>query len=188
MSSNSGHFWSFTILRFRSLLLQLSHKINTSAPAGGCRRRPVSEPPQSSSVAVVPYSFRSFGLSSLLRSYCPRAKWIFGSLLSLFVPSWNKWQALEDEAEKGIEEAEHVAEVVEKVAELTEKVSAEIGEKLPEKSRMKDAAEAVEKYSKEIAHDALLAQHILHKVEEWKQKLDKSEADINEQMKKIVNK
>ena len=63
-----------------------------------------------------------------------------------------------------IEEAENAAEVVEKVAELTEKVSAEIGETLPEKSKVKEAAEVVEKYSKEIAHHALLAQHILHKV------------------------
>lgn len=63
-----------------------------------------------------------------------------------------------------IEEAENVAEVVEKVAELTEKVSVEIANKLPEKSKLKEAAQVVENYSKEIAHDAHLTQDILHKV------------------------
>ena len=69
-----------------------------------------------------------------------------------------------DEAEMVIEEAENVAEVVEKVAELTEKESTKICEKLPEKSKLKEAAEVVESYSKEIAHDAHLTQDILHKV------------------------
>ncbi|CAK9309154.1 unnamed protein product [Citrullus colocynthis] len=204
MSSKFGNFW-------RTLLLQLFHNIDTSAPGRGLTcHRPVSEPPQTSSLAMVPFRLNSFGsttyLSSLLRSYCSRmkydqkkdeaststfvffpgwAKWIFGSLLSLLVPSWNKLQTLEDEAEMVIEEAENVAEVVEKVAELTEKVSAEIADKLPEKSKLKEAAQVVENYSKEIAHDAHLTQDILYKVEEWKQKLDKSETTMNEiQIKK----
>ncbi|XP_038888803.1 uncharacterized protein LOC120078589 [Benincasa hispida] len=200
MSSKFGHFW-------RTLLSQLFHKRDTSAPDGGFCCRRVSEPPQTSSIDMVLFGFRGSTTytSSLLRLYCSRmrhsqekdqpststffffpgwAKWMFGSLLSLLVPSWNELKTLEDEAEMVIEEAENVAKVVEEVAELTEKVSAEIAEKLPEKSKLKEAAQVVENYSKEVAHDAHLTQDILHKVEEWKQKLDTSETIVNEQIKK----
>ncbi|KAL0559854.1 hypothetical protein IC582_000234 [Cucumis melo] len=205
MSSKFGHW--------RTMLLQLFRKTDNSSSTDVALHRPrrrVSEPLQgSSSVAmVVPFGSTTY-LSSLLRSYYGRprmrpqkqeikdhrpssstffffpawAKWIFGTLLSLLVPNWNKLQRIEDEAEMVMEEVENVAEVVEKVAELTEKVSTEISEKLPEKSKLKEAAQVVENYSKEIAHDAHLTQDILHKVEEWKQKIDKSKIDMNESNK-----
>ncbi|XP_022141966.1 uncharacterized protein LOC111012212 [Momordica charantia] len=213
MSSKSGHFWSSTVvLRLRSLL-QLFHKTENCHGGGGGGRR--SSPPPQSSVAMLPYTpcynqppiypmFRLFGSyftsatmklnrekdqSSTPYFFFPGwVKWIFGSLLSLLIPTWkqssNKLQTLEGEAEMVIEEAESVAEVVEKAAEIAEKASAEIAKKLPEKSKLKEAAEVVETYSKQIAHDAHLTQDILHKVEEWKQKLDKSETAINEQIRK----
>lgn len=62
--------------------------------------------------------------------------------------------------------AEAVAEVVEEAATFAEKVSSEVAEQLPEGGRLRTAAVLVEKASKEVAHEAHLAQDIIHKVEE----------------------
>lgn len=62
-------------------------------------------------------------------------------------------------------EVEKVAEVVEKVAEEAEKVSEKVAESIPDDSgKLKEAALWVEKASKATAHDAQLAQDLVHKV------------------------
>ena len=60
--------------------------------------------------------------------------------------------------------AETVVEVVEEAATFAEKVSSEVAEQLPEGGRLRTAAVLVEHASKEVAHEAHLAQDIIHKV------------------------
>ncbi|KAF5448458.1 hypothetical protein F2P56_028993 [Juglans regia] len=100
------------------------------------------------------------------------AKWILGSILALSLPLWNRdWGKLRriEEAEMVVEEVEIVAEVVEKVASVAEKVSAEFAEKLPEDSKLKEAALLVERVSKEAAHDAQLTTDFIHKADVLKE-------------------
>jgi len=103
------------------------------------------------------------------------AKWVFGSLMSIIMPFWKlKWGSLillEDKVEQVVEEVEVVVEVVEKVAETAEKVSAEVADKFPDNSKLKEAALIVEHISTVAATDAEMAEDVIHKVEELKRDL-----------------
>lgn len=106
----------------------------------------------------------------------PWGKWVMGSILSLLIPFWKlKWDKLrqiEGEAEEVIEGAEIVAEVVEKVATVAEKVSAQVADKLPDDSKLKEAALFVEHVSEVTARDAHLTDDFIHKVDEVKQEVE----------------
>lgn len=57
-----------------------------------------------------------------------------------------------------------MAEVVEKVATVFEHISAQVADKLPDDSKLKDAALFVEHVSKVTAEDAHLTEDAIHKV------------------------
>ncbi|KAF8044183.1 hypothetical protein BT93_A2229 [Corymbia citriodora subsp. variegata] len=106
----------------------------------------------------------------------PWVKWVMGSVLSLLIPywklKWDKLQQIEGKAEEVIEDAEIVAEVVEKVATMAEKVSAQVADKLPDDSKLKEAALFVEHVSEVAAHDAHLTEDFIHEVDEVKQEVE----------------
>ncbi|CAH2051891.1 unnamed protein product [Thlaspi arvense] len=110
-------------------------------------------------------------------------RWAIGSAISLVLSFWNnkriqKLKQIEGEAELAVEGVEAVAEMVEKVASATEKLAEEVTEKLPEKSKLKQAALVLENISKVAAHEAHTTQEFLHKVEKVTQDLDDLEAMI----------
>lgn len=79
------------------------------------------------------------------------------------------WLAIEfiecsDKVEEVVEEVEIAAEMVEKVAITIEKVSAEVADKLPDNSKLKEAALVVQHISSVSATDAQLAEDFIHKV------------------------
>ncbi|KAK3185102.1 hypothetical protein Dsin_032388 [Dipteronia sinensis] len=97
------------------------------------------------------------------------ARWILGSLLTLFLPLWkqklNQFQKIEGEAEMVVEEVEKIAEVVEKVASAAEKLSEEVADAVPDNHpKVKDTALFVERFSKATANDAQLTLNVIHKV------------------------
>ncbi|KAH7866120.1 hypothetical protein Vadar_015818 [Vaccinium darrowii] len=116
------------------------------------------------------------------------AKWVFGSLISIILPFWKlKWGSLillEDKVEQVVEEVEVVAEVVEKVAETAEKVSAEVADKFPDNSKLKEAALVVEHISTVAATDAEMAEDVIHKVEELKHDL----TDLGTMVEPVIDK
>ncbi|KAM0950858.1 hypothetical protein DsansV1_C04g0045901 [Dioscorea sansibarensis] len=95
-------------------------------------------------------------------------KWILGLIVTMMVPFWtNKWNnllKLEDEVKM-------TTKVVEKVATMAEKASAEIANKLPENSDLKQTILSVEKISEKTAKEAHLALDIFHKVDELKEEV-----------------
>ncbi|XP_039114606.1 uncharacterized protein LOC120249958 [Dioscorea cayenensis subsp. rotundata] len=95
-------------------------------------------------------------------------KWTLGLIMTVVVPFWtNKWNnllKLEDEVKM-------TTEVVEKVATMAEKASAEIANKLPENSKLKQTILSVEKISEEMAEEAHLALDVFHKVDELKEEV-----------------
>lgn len=96
------------------------------------------------------------------------AKWIFGSILSVFLPFWKQkreeLKRIEGEAEIIVDEVEHVAEEIEKVATVAEKVSEEVAEVLPENGKLKETALLIEHVTKATAYDAKLTQDFVHKI------------------------
>ncbi|XP_062177863.1 uncharacterized protein LOC133882674 [Alnus glutinosa] len=105
------------------------------------------------------------------------AKWVWGSILTFSLPlmwkqDWGKLRRIEGEAEMVVEEVETVVEVVEKVASVAEKISAEVADKLPAKSKLKEAALFVEHVSEEAVRDAQLTEDFIHKVDALKEDLD----------------
>ncbi|XP_077213978.1 uncharacterized protein LOC143848799 [Tasmannia lanceolata] len=103
------------------------------------------------------------------------ARWVLGSILSLFLPfckkKWEKLQKIESEVENVAEVIETAAEVVEKVAEVAGKVSSEVADKLPDDGKLKNAVLLVERVSNEAAKDAQTTIDLIHKVEELKQEV-----------------
>ncbi|KAJ6289956.1 hypothetical protein OIU78_025805 [Salix suchowensis] len=120
------------------------------------------------------------------------AKWILGSVLSIFLPFWKRkreeLKRLEGEAEIIVEEVGHVAEVVEKVATVAEKVSEEVAEGLPENGKLKETALLIEQVSKAAAHDAKLTQDFIHKVDALKHDIDDLKMMVDPVMEKIEQK
>ncbi|KAL0365180.1 UNVERIFIED_CONTAM: hypothetical protein Sangu_0615600 [Sesamum angustifolium] len=114
----------------------------------------------------------------------------FGSVVSLLMPFWkNKWDyllTLEGEAAKVAEEVEAVAEVVEKVATTADKALTEVANQLPDKSKLKEAAQVMEHVSNVAAHDAQLIENIIEKVGDVKQDLEELERMVEPIVDKIV--
>ncbi|KAL0335080.1 UNVERIFIED_CONTAM: hypothetical protein Sradi_4719900 [Sesamum radiatum] len=119
-----------------------------------------------------------------------RVKWLLGSVVSLLMPFWkNKWDyllTLEGEAAKVAEEVEAVAEVVEKVATTADKALTEVANQLPDKSKLKEAAQVMEHVSNVAAHDAQLIENIIEKVGDVKQDLEELERMVEPIVDKIV--
>ncbi|KAJ6866323.1 hypothetical protein NC652_037781 [Populus alba x Populus x berolinensis] len=96
------------------------------------------------------------------------AKWILGSILSVFLPFWKQkreeLKRMEGEAEIIVDEVEHVAEEIEKVAAVAEKVSEAVAEVLPENGKLKETALLIEHVTKATAYDAKLTQDFVHKI------------------------
>ncbi|KAL5854997.1 hypothetical protein ACOSQ3_004830 [Xanthoceras sorbifolium] len=113
------------------------------------------------------------------------ARWVLGSLLTLFLPLWKqKW----DKLYKIEGEAEMVAEEIEKIAEATEKLSEEAADKIPENhQKLKDTALFIQRLSKATAHDAQLTLNIFHKVDELKEDLNDLETLVEPIVDKIVH-
>lgn len=68
------------------------------------------------------------------------------------------------EAEVVMEEVDNVAKDVERVATVAEKVSADVAEKLPTHTKLKQIALLIERVSELAAQDAQLTQQFIHKV------------------------
>ncbi|XP_073261855.1 uncharacterized protein [Populus alba] len=89
------------------------------------------------------------------------AKWILGSILSVFLPFWKQKR---EELKRMEDEVEHVAEEIEKVAAVAEKVSEAVAEVLPENGKLKETALLIEHVTKATAYDAKLTQDFVHKI------------------------
>ncbi|KAK9943223.1 hypothetical protein M0R45_008839 [Rubus argutus] len=120
------------------------------------------------------------------------AKWILGSLLTVLISFWRDkyWgnlQKIEGEAEVVMEEVENVAEIIERVATVSEKVSAQVADKLPDHTKLKETALLVERVSEIAAQDAQLTQDIIHKVDALKQDLGDLKTLVRPVVDKIEN-
>ncbi|XP_073007159.1 uncharacterized protein [Typha latifolia] len=122
-------------------------------------------------------------------SFFTWARWTFGSILTILLPLWhNKWMGLlqiEGEVEMVADVVENTAEVVEKVATMAEKLSSDMADRLPEDTKLKEAAVFVERASKEIAEEAQLAQDIIHKVDKLVEEVETFLDPITEHGKKV---
>ncbi|XP_004292518.1 PREDICTED: uncharacterized protein LOC101310960 [Fragaria vesca subsp. vesca] len=119
-------------------------------------------------------------------------RWIFGSLLSILIPFWTHkyWrnlQMIEGEAEVVMEEVDNVAKDVERVATVAEKVSADVAEKLPTHTKLKQIALLIERVSELAAQDAQLTQQFIHKVDALKEDLEDLEKLVKPAVNKIEN-
>ncbi|KAG6741480.1 hypothetical protein POTOM_054740 [Populus tomentosa] len=118
------------------------------------------------------------------------AKWILGSILSVFLPFWKQkgeeLKRIEGEAEIIVDEVEHVAEEIEKVATVAEKVSEEVAEVLPENGKLKETALLIEHVTKAAAYDAKLTQDFIHKVDAVKHDIDDLKIMVDPVIEKIV--
>ncbi|KAJ8529912.1 hypothetical protein K7X08_036747 [Anisodus acutangulus] len=113
------------------------------------------------------------------------AKWLLGSILSIFLPFWKeKWDSFQ-RIKGEVEKVEGVAEVVAAVATKTENVMEGVAGKLPENSVLKEAAVSVENASAVVAKDAQLACNFIHKVEDVLQDLKDLEKTIESFIEKV---
>ncbi|XP_061355526.1 uncharacterized protein LOC133300054 [Gastrolobium bilobum] len=148
---------------------------NTKINANGAKKVKVQPEAPASTIFTFPHWLR----------------WVLGSVLSLVLPFWKyveKLQRIEGEAEVVVEEVEKVAEVVQKVATVAEKVSEDVAEMLPQDGNLQKAALMVEHASKQVAHDAQLAEEFIHKVENVKNDLDNLESFVEPVIDEIVKK
>nr|GMD04790.1 uncharacterized protein LOC109164889 [Ipomoea batatas] len=114
------------------------------------------------------------------------AKWIIGSLLSIIFPFWNGILKIEGKVEEVVEEVEEVAEVVEKVATAAENVIEAVADKLPANTILKEAVEAVEHATAQVAEDARNVTVFIHKAEEVKQDIESLETMVEPLVDKII--
>ncbi|XP_031131548.1 uncharacterized protein LOC116032939 [Ipomoea triloba] len=114
------------------------------------------------------------------------AKWIIGSLLSIIFPFWNGILRIEGKVEEVVEEVEEVAEMVEKVATAAENVIEAVADKLPANTILKEAVEAVEHATAQVAEDARNVTVFIHKAEEVKQDLESLETMVEPLVDKII--
>ncbi|XP_059311266.1 uncharacterized protein LOC132062790 [Lycium ferocissimum] len=116
------------------------------------------------------------------------AKWLLGSIISIFLPFWKeKWDSfrrIEGEVEKVAEEVEEAADIVAALATKTENVMEGVAGTLPENSILKEAAIAVENASAVVAKDAQLTSNFIHKVEDVEQDLK----DLEKMVEPIIEK
>ncbi|KAK6923801.1 hypothetical protein RJ641_010001 [Dillenia turbinata] len=103
-------------------------------------------------------------------------QWMVGMVLSILLPSfkykWGPLQVLKNKVDTAMETVETVSEVVEEIAEKVEKVADEIGDKLPEDAKLKDALESVESLAREAAKEAELAKQLIDQVQEKEKEVE----------------
>ncbi|CAN4111944.1 unnamed protein product [Withania somnifera] len=117
------------------------------------------------------------------------AKWLLGSILSIFLPfwkeNWDSFRRIEVEVEKVAEEVEAAADVVALVGSKTENVMAGITVQLPENSLLKEAAVAVEHAAAVVAKDAQFTSNFIHKVDAVEQDLKDLEKMVEPFIEKV---
>lgn len=95
--------------------------------------------------------------------------WMVGLVLSIILPSfrhkWGPLMVLRGKVNETIETLETVTEVAEELAEVVEKVADEVGDKLPDDTKLKDAMESVENLAKTAVKEAKVAEQLIHQVE-----------------------
>ncbi|KAG6421975.1 hypothetical protein SASPL_118535 [Salvia splendens] len=107
-------------------------------------------------------------------------KWLLGYVVTFLLPFWKtKWDnllMLEGKVARVVEEVEVAAEVVEKVATTADKVLEEVANQLPDNSKLKEAAQALEHVSSVAAQDAQQIENIINKVSNVKQDIQELES------------
>ncbi|KAL1564630.1 hypothetical protein AAHA92_06946 [Salvia divinorum] len=115
-------------------------------------------------------------------------KWLLGYVITFLLPFWKtKWDnllMLEGKVARVVEEVEVVAEVVEKVATTADKALEEVANQLPDNSKLKEAAQALEHVSSVAAQDAQLIENMINKVSDVKQDIE----DLGSIVEPIVDK
>ncbi|KAL2477454.1 hypothetical protein Fot_46468 [Forsythia ovata] len=115
-------------------------------------------------------------------------KWLLGSVLPLVLSLWKKnWTdlwSLEGKVEKVVEDVEDVAEVIEKVAATADNALATVADRLPDGSKLKEAALMAEHVSSITEKDAQYVENLIHKVEDLKQDLE----DLETMVEPVVDK
>ncbi|KAK6923378.1 hypothetical protein RJ641_011682 [Dillenia turbinata] len=103
-------------------------------------------------------------------------QWMAGIVLSILLPSfkykWGPLQVLKNKVDMTMEAVDSVSEVVEEIAEKVEKVADEVGDKLPEDAKLKDALESVESIAREAAKQAELTQQLIDKLQEKEKEVE----------------
>ncbi|OVA20892.1 hypothetical protein BVC80_8905g12 [Macleaya cordata] len=118
--------------------------------------------------------------------------WLLWTLIPMLLPFFkNKWAPLltiKKEVDTAIQAVECAAEVLEDVAEKVEKIADEVGDNLPEGSKLKEALCAVEHVAEEAVKGADLAEQFIKKAEEAEKKLEDfmDEQAAVDQEKKVV--
>ncbi|XP_057763619.1 uncharacterized protein LOC130984923 isoform X2 [Salvia miltiorrhiza] len=140
-----------------------------------------------------PYKVGGVGLRLLSDSSKLRTtvKWLLGYVVTFLLPFWkNKWDnllTLEGEAAKVVGEVEVVAEVVEKVATAADKALEEVVNQLPDNSKLKEAAQALEHVSSVAAKDAQLIENLINKASDVKQDIEELESIVEPIVDKIMH-
>ncbi|XP_057763618.1 uncharacterized protein LOC130984923 isoform X1 [Salvia miltiorrhiza] len=152
-------------------LLSDSSKLRTTERNQSEEKRELPAPPK-------------FGVSNWV-------KWLLGYVVTFLLPFWkNKWDnllTLEGEAAKVVGEVEVVAEVVEKVATAADKALEEVVNQLPDNSKLKEAAQALEHVSSVAAKDAQLIENLINKASDVKQDIEELESIVEPIVDKIMH-
>ncbi|KAJ8433801.1 hypothetical protein Cgig2_025964 [Carnegiea gigantea] len=97
-----------------------------------------------------------------------RKEWIAGIMITLLLPflksKWGPLLLFKDKFDTELQKVDAAVEAVENVAEGVEKAAEDLAEKLPNGSRLKNAADVVEHAAEKVAKDAHLADAAIHKV------------------------
>ncbi|XP_059624220.1 uncharacterized protein LOC132267160 [Cornus florida] len=103
-------------------------------------------------------------------------KWMVGIMLSIILPTYRHKGGplliLKSRVDRAVETVESLTEIVEDVAEGVEKVADEIGDKLPEDTKLREAVDSIEKLAREAVKEADLAQDLINKVQDAEKVLE----------------
>lgn len=115
--------------------------------------------------------------------------WAAGIFFTVIIPFWqNKWGPLkkwQERLEEVVDAAQEVVEVVEDAAEGLEKVADELGDKLPQGSKLQKAALMIENLANQTTKNTDRLEEALDKVEELENKVEEF---LEEQMEESKNK
>ncbi|XP_042061580.1 uncharacterized protein LOC121805695 isoform X1 [Salvia splendens] len=118
-------------------------------------------------------------------------KWLLGYVVTFLLPFWKtKWDnllMLEGKVARVVEEVEVVAEVVEKEATTADKALEEVANQLPDNSKLKEAAQALDHVSRVAAQDAQQIKNIINKVSDVKQDIEELESIVEPIVDKIIH-
>ncbi|XP_039832306.1 uncharacterized protein LOC120692970 [Panicum virgatum] len=157
---------SSLIRSFASLYCQMLRSTTVLGPAAAPRFQAVDRQPSSGVAGTRPPPALPRRYREQQRTpFFTWARLAIGSVLAAAAPllhsRWASILRIQSEVEMVKDAAETVVEVVEEAATF-----AEVAEQLPKGARLRTAAVLVEHASKEVAHEAHLAQDIIHMVDE----------------------